>query len=190
MGQVLGDLAAALLAVLVLSAIAAGSMVVGALWVRRAWRRKRVELALRFNGLAIGAAAAGARWLWTRPLPDHRWRTLQRARRHLLQASSGAELAVREAVAADASVGDLQGLTRRLRQATQDLDRSLRIAQQSGSEDPLGELLRHASELTKAARGITRSAAASLADLHRDTTDELVRHVRFEEHASLHGTTR
>ena len=188
MGRFLGDIAAVLVAVGILAALFAGALVVGALWLRKRWRRKRVELALTLNGLALGAAASGARWLWTRPMPDARWRTLQRARRHLLRAATGAEHAVRQAREARASLGDLEGLTRRLRHAAVDVDRSLRIAQQSGASEPVDELLRHAGELTRAAKGIQRSAAKSLAELHRHTTDELVGHVRLEEQAILGGT--
>jgi len=183
MGQFLGDVAAVLVAAGILAAVIAGALVVGVLWLRRTWRRKRVELALTLNGLALGAAASGARWLWTRPMPDHRWRTLQRARRDLFRASSGAERAVGEARTADASLGDLEGLARRLHRAALDVDSSLRIAQQSGAAEPVDELLRHAGELTRAGRGIQRAAAAALAALHRHTTDELVGHVRLEEQA-------
>src|SRR5271169_928252 len=131
MGQFLGDVAAALVVAGILAAVLGGALVVGVLWLRRRWRRKRVEIALALHGLALGAAASGARWLWTRPMPDHRWRTLQRARRDLLRASSGAEHAVLEARAAEAPLGDLEGLTRRMRRAAIDVDRSLRIAQHS-----------------------------------------------------------
>lgn len=190
MGQFLGDVLAVLVAVGILSVMAVGAAFVGVLWLRRTWRRKRVALAFRLNGLALGAAASGMRWLWTRPLPDHHWRTLQRARRDLLRASTGAEHAVREARSAHASLGDLEGLTRRLRHAALDVDRSLRIAQQSGASEPEDELLRHARELTTAACAIQRAAAASLAELHRDTTDELVSHVRLEEQAFLREPAR
>ena len=190
MGQFLGDVAAALVVVGILTAVAVGAAVVGVLWLRRRWRSKRVALALKLNGLALGAAASGVRWLWTRPLPDRNWRTLQRVRRNLLRASLGAEHAVREARAANASLGDLEGLARRLRHAALDVDRSLRIAQQAGATDHADELIRHATELTQAARGIQRSAAGSLAELHRHTTDELVGHVRLEEQAFLGGSGR
>jgi len=188
MGQFLGDLAAILVAAGILAAIAAAAAVVGVLWLRRRWKSKRVALALKLNGLALGAAASGVRWLWTRPLPDHHWRRLQRARRDLLRATTGAEHAVREARAAEASLGDLEGLTRRLRHSSLDVDRSLRIAQQAGATVQVDELLRHAGELTRAARGIQHAAAESLADLHRHTTEELVSHVRIEEQALLRRT--
>jgi hypothetical protein len=190
MGQLLGDVVAVLVAVGMLAAITAGTVVVGALWLRRRWRSKRVELALRINRLALATATSGVWWLWTRPMPDHRWRTLQRARRELLRASTGAEHAVREARAAQAPLGDLEGLTRRMRHAAIDVDRSLRIAQRSGGTEPLDELLRHGSELTRAAGAIQRAAAESLVELHRNTTDELVNHVRLEEQAMLRGTVR
>lgn len=190
MGRFLGDVAAVLIAAGILAAVIAGALFAGVMWLRRIWRRRRVELVLKLNGLALGVAASSARWLWTRPVPNHRWRTLQRTRRDLLRASTGAEQAVREAREADASLGDLESLTRRLRQATLDVDRSLRIAQQSGASESMDELLRHASELTRAARGIQRAAAESLAELHRHSTDELVGHVRLEEQVLLRGIAR
>ncbi len=190
MAQFLADVAGVLVAVVVLAAIAAGAVLVGALWLRRRWRTKRAALALQLNGIALAAAASGARWLWTRPMPDRRWRTLHRARRELLRAATGAEHAVREARDAEASIGDLDGLTRRLRHSALDVDRSLRIAQHSGSSEPVDELLRHATELSRAARGIQRAAAESLAELHRHTTDELVGHVRLEQRAMDRGTAR
>jgi hypothetical protein len=185
MGQMLLDV------VVVLSvALTLGVMVlfVGAMWLRRWWRRQRAGLALTLNGLVLGAAASSVRWLWTRPVPDRRWRTLHRARRDLLRASAGAESAVLEARATGAPLGDLESLTRRLRQSATDVDRSLRIAQQSSSSEHVGELLRHADELTKAARAIQRTAATSLAELHRLTTEELVGHVQLEERAFHRGT--
>jgi hypothetical protein len=190
MAQFLRDVAAVLVAAGILTAVAAGAVVAGLVWLRRIWRRKRIELLVSLNGLALGAIASGARWLWTRPAPDHRWRTLQKARRDLIRSSARAEHAVRQARAANASLGDLESLTRRLHQGTIDVDRSLQIAQRSGRSEPVDELLRYAHELTEAARGIQRAAAASLAELHHQTTDELVGHVRLEERAFLTGTAR
>jgi hypothetical protein len=184
-GQVLLDVVVVLAVALMLGLTV---FLVGAMCLRRWWRRQREGLALTLNGLALGAAVSGVRWLWTRPAPDHRWRTLHRARRNLLRASTGAENAVLEARAAGASLGHLEGLTRRLCQSAVDVDRSLRIAQQSGSNEHAGEILRHADELTKAARSIQRTAAISLAELHRLTTDELVGHVQLEEQTFLRGT--
>ncbi|HEV3213557.1 MAG TPA: hypothetical protein VGZ03_09205 [Acidimicrobiales bacterium] len=190
MGQFLRDVAAVLVAAGILAAVVAGALVFCALWLRRIWRRKRVELTLRLNELALAAVASGARWLWTRSLPDRRWRTLQRARRDLARSSARAEHAVRQVRDANASLGDLESLTRRLRHAALDVDRSLRIAQRSAGNELVDELLRHAHELTRAANGIQRAAAASLAGLHRESTDELVGHVRLEEQALLVGTAR
>lgn len=190
MGRFLMNVAALLVAAGIVAALAAGAVFAGLLWLRRMWRHKRAVLALQLSGLALGAASSGVRWLWTRPMPDHFWRTLQRARRDLLRASTGAEHAVRQARTAHASIGDLEGLTRRLRHAAIDVDRSLRIAQQSGATESVNELLHHADELTTAGRGIQKAAAESLAHLHRHTTEELTHHVRIEEQALLGGTAR
>jgi hypothetical protein len=182
-GRILGDVAAILIAATIMAAVAAGAVVAGVFWLRRTWRRKRVLLALRAQGVAVGAAAAGIRWVRTRPVPDRRWWVLQRARTGLVRASAGAEHAVREAKAARAPLGDLEGLTRRLRHAALDVDRSLKIAQQAGAAEPVDELLVHASRLATAGRQIQHAAAESLVGLHRHTTDELVDHVRVEERA-------
>jgi hypothetical protein len=183
MGGFLIDVGVAVVAVLLVAGLFAAAIGVGVLLLRRAWRRKRVALALQLNAAAIGAVAQSARWLWLRPVPDHRWRTLQRARRELLRAASAAEHAVYEAEEANASVGDLVGLSRRLRQATLDVDRSLKVAQRSNEAGPDAELLAHAHGLTETARGIQRSAAGALAELHRHTVGELTEHARVEERA-------
>jgi hypothetical protein len=188
MGQLLDSVIAALVAASALAAILLGASAIGVLWVRRTWGRKRIELVRRLNGVSLGVATSGMRWLWSRPLPDRHWRTLQRARRDLARATGGAEHSVREASDAGASTGDLIGLLRRLQHAALDVDRSLRIAQQSSPADPVDELLAHAVDLSTSARRIQRAAAESLAELHRSVTADLVRHVRVEEQAIRRGT--
>lgn len=190
MGQLLVDVGIALVVVAIVAGALAASVAVGVLYLRRLWRRKRVALALQLNAAAIGAVASGARWLWLRPAPDHRWRSLQRARRELLRAASGAEHAVHEASEADASLGDLVGLSRRLRQATLDVDRSLKVAQRSSDAGHDAELLAHARELTQTAQGIQRSAAESLAELHRSTVGVLTQHARLEAQAMRRDPAR
>jgi hypothetical protein len=185
MGQVLDVAIGILVAATILTAVAAGVGVAGVLWIRRVWRRRRNELALRASGLAVTGVAAAFQWLGTRSVPDHRWWVLQRARRGLLRSSTGAEHAVREAKAAGAALGDLEGLARRLRRAAVDVDRTLRIAQRSDGNDALDELLRHSRDLTAAGIRIQRAAADSLVGLNRQTTHDLVAHVLTEERAMV-----
>jgi hypothetical protein len=184
MAQVLEVGLAVLIAGGILMAVAAGVCLAGVLWLRRAWRRRRLALALRFSGLATAAAVSGVQWLRTRQMPNYRWWVLHRARRDLLRATMGAQHAVKEAKAADVTLGDLEVLTRRLTQAAMDVDRSLRIAQQAEGE-PVDELLEHSRRLATSGARIQRAAAESLAGLHRRTTDELTQHVLLEERAFL-----
>lgn len=184
MGQVLEVGLAILIAGVILMAVAAGACFAGALWLRRTWRRRRLALALRMSGLATAAAVSGAQWLRTRQVPDRRWWVLHRARRDLLRASMGAQHAVKEAKAADVTLGDLEMLTRRLTRAAVDVDRSLRIAQHSDVE-PVDELLEHSRRLAMSGVRIQRAAAESLVGLHRRTTGELAHHVLLEERAFL-----
>jgi len=123
-------------------------------------------------------------WLRTRQVPNRRWWVLHRARRDLLRASMGAQHAVKEAKAADVTLGDLEMLTRRLTRAAVDVDRSLRIAQHSDVE-PVDELLEHSRRLAMSGVRIQRAAAESLVGLHRRTTGELAHHVLLEERAFL-----
>jgi hypothetical protein len=185
MGQIGAYVAAILIAVAIIGAVGAAATVAGIFWLRRVWRRRRAALAFKVSGVAVTATAAGFRWLSTRPAPDRRWWLLHRARRDLLRAATGAEHAVREAKAAGAPLGDLEGLSRRVRRAAIDVDRSLRIAQHSEGTEATGELVRHAQEVATAARRIQRTAAESLNGRNRDATDMLVRDARLEEQATI-----
>lgn len=184
MGSVLRDVAVILAVVGIVLFVIGSVAMAGALWARRLWRRKKAAFAVQLSGLALGAGAAGMRWLWTRPIPDRRWRSLHRARRELIKSSYGAELAVREARAAAAPLGDLESLSRRLSSAAVDVDRSLRIAQKPPAPTgDISELIRQSHELATAGLRIQRAAALALASTHSLASRELAAHVRIEEQA-------
>jgi hypothetical protein len=96
--------------------VALAVTVAAAWWVKRRIRRhlERIGRAMAglAGGVAAGAARAGWRWLWSRPLPDRRWVAAGRARRRLWRAVSAASHAVavaRQAGAARAAAGGPPG---------------------------------------------------------------------------------
>ena len=183
MASVLGDVVAILLAAGIIAVAIGAAVAACGLWLRREWRRRRAAAFAQLHGLALGTAVAGMRWLWTRPRPDGRWRSLQRARRDLLRASVAAEHAVREAKEASAPLGDLEALCRRLRHTAIDVDRSLRIAQRADVRSDTEGLMEQARELASCGARIQQAAALSLARTHSVTSRDLVAHVRLEERA-------
>src|SRR5713101_8026365 len=100
-----------LAAVVVAGVICAAALAVGMRWLKRRARRRLERIGRAVAGRAAGAAAAagsaGWRWLWSRPLPDHRWIAAVTARRRLWRAVGAAEHAAAQARKAGAPTGDL-----------------------------------------------------------------------------------
>jgi hypothetical protein len=185
----LDDLGIAVLAALLFAGFVAAMALGCALWARRLWRRRRAELALRAGALATSAGIAGMRWLWTRPTPDRRWWTVQRARRRLARSVTAASSAVALAKSTNASTGDLGTLCRRLTSAAADADRSLRAAQEATTaSDEHVVAIAHANSLARAAERIHRAAAQSMVAANAASAGELLDHVELEATALDAGT--
>jgi len=178
---VIRDVAVILLAMVVAMGAVTAVAVGVAMWARRRWHRKKAALALHVQGIAVAASVAGLRWLWTRPLPSRDWRRLQRSRRRLLKSVDAAVHAVDQARSAGAPLGDLESLCRRLAQAADPVERSLRIAQHSAAPSGAArDSLRQAHELTVAADRIHQAALDQLTASMLPVTTQIADHVRIE----------
>jgi hypothetical protein len=164
--------AAELLAVL----LAAGTVTLaaGLWWLRRRVRRLKLlgrAAAARAGAAAAGAVTAGRYRAWSLPFPDRRWLAAARERRRLWLAVGAAERAVTAASRAGAPTGDLDGLSRRLRQAAQDASRRVPLSPQATAETR--DLVRAAGQIQEAAAAaaaaMAQPAARRLAeDAHRE----------------------
>lgn len=183
-GELLG---AALIAAAVLLAVTFG----GVLWLRRTVRRRLegagLVLAGRAREAAAGAASAGWRWLWSRPLPDRRWRSAGRAHRQLWRAVSAAEHAVAAARGGGAPTGELGALCRRLRQAAGDADRSLAIQRRAADAGALEAAASQVTELVSADGQIQAAVAATLGSSSRLAASGLADDVHREAQALAAG---
>lgn len=175
----LPDLLMVAAGVVVLAAVAG---VLAAVWIRRRWRRLGLVLAGRVGMAAAGAGRKGVRWALAHPVPDARWWSAARARRQVLRAVAAAEQAVDAARAADAPVGDLPQLARRLRASADAVDASLAVAQRGawrhdgadGTEEQVHEVLRAAACIHEAAVvALSAGSAHRRAGLVHDAEHEL-----------------
>jgi hypothetical protein len=181
-------LAAALIAAAALLAVTLAA----AVWLRRRVKRGlealRLVMADHMRGAAAGAAGAGRRWLWSRPVPDRRWRAAIAARRRLWRAVGAAERAVAAAHDAGAPTGELDALCRRLRQAAVDADRSLAVQRHAtvagGGMEPVSCQV---TDLVAVAGQIQSAASAALASLSRPATSALTDDVHREAVALAAG---
>ena len=114
-------------------------------------------------------------------VPSRRSLTFGATRRKMARSVTNAQRAVDMTKRSGAANGDLESLSRRLRQVSLDVDRSLRIAQLSAEEpsDSI-ELAAQALAVTESARRIERAASAALARAHGIATSELVRDAQVE----------
>lgn len=177
-------LAAAAVAVVVLGA----ATVAAALWLRRRWRRIKAHVSGHSRGLAFGTGSGGWQWLWSRPLPNRQWVSIHQTRRRLARARAAAEHSVALARSSGAPLGDLESLCRRLRPATLDVDRSLRVAQRAtGSLIDTGVIMRQADDLTTSACYIQNAAAMAMTGASAPTTSDLVYDIHREVGAIAGG---
>jgi hypothetical protein len=161
-------------------------------WLKRRIRQRLESIGLavagRAAGISAGAARAGWRWLWSRPLPDRRWLTAAAARRRLWRAVSAAGHAVTAAREAGAPTGDLDSLCRRLRQAAADADRSLVLAGRATAASRRAEpVSAQVSDLVRAAGLIQDAAASAVASLSRPAARSLADDARREAEALAAG---
>jgi hypothetical protein len=180
-----------LAAVVVAGVVCAAALAVGMRWLKRRARRRLEAIGRAVAGRAAGAAAAagsaGWRWLWSRPLPDHRWIAAVTARRRLWRAVGAAEHAVAQARKAGAPTGDLDGLCRQLHHAAADADRSLAMAGRAtapaGQRGPTPEV----TDLLAAAGMIQDIAAYVVASVSQPAARGLAEDVRREAEALSAG---
>ncbi len=149
--------------------VAGGGLVTGAavvtwLRVRRRWRALRSSTSARIGVALLGVVRSGSGGgrPWRRDSPAV-------LRLQLWQSVDAAARALQEAERAGGTVGDLPSLCRRLRAASEDLDRLLVAAGGSGPPagppaDPGGSLARQVAEMQDAATSIRRAALASATD--------------------------
>jgi hypothetical protein len=143
--------------------LCAAAALVGALWVRRRWRRLRLLWRNGPEGALVLLGRSAWRWALDRPLPDRRWREVTKSRRDLRLSVAAAERAVDVAAAAGAPVGELRSLSRRLRTSADALDASLAIDQWRATRSTgVPDIGRQVDELLRASADIHESAARML----------------------------
>jgi len=181
-----------LAAVLIAGSLCVTVAAAGAWWLKRRVRRRLERLwravPNRAAGAAAGAARAGRRWLWSRPVPDRRWVRASGSRRTLWRAVSAADHAVAQARKAGAPTGELGGLCVRLRQAAEDTDRLLALGGRgtvSGQQpEPVSSRL---ADLVLAAGLIRDAAASAVASISQPAAKSLADDVRREAEALSAG---
>lgn len=182
---------------LLAATLAAGAICVvvalaGTCWLTRRLRRRLKgtgrAVAERAAGAGIGAASAGRRWLWSRPVPDRRWLAAGRARRRLWRAVGAAGHAVVQARGAGAPTGDLDALCHRLRQAAAQTDRSLAMAGRATPGNQPGPASSQVNDLVLTATLIQDAAASALASMSQPAVSTLADDVRREAVALSAGT--
>jgi len=177
-----GELMAALA---VIGAVLLTMAIAGGLWLKRRLRPRLRGVSRSMAGRAGLVAAAGVRsgkrWLWSWPRPDRHWVAAARTRRRLWRAVAAAEHSVAQARKAGAPTGDLDGLSRRLRQAATGTDRALvmagRAAPRGGHADDASS---QAADLGAAAGLIQDAAASSATSATRPVVAGLADDVRRE----------
>jgi hypothetical protein len=168
------DAAAAVVLVLAVAGAVSVWMTVRA--ARRRWRRWRSAATLVGQVRHAPALAAAVASL---PVADAGWWLGQRDRHRMWRAVSAAERAVAAARSADAPIGDLVVLTRRLRSSARATDALVRAGGRSAGRD--------VTEVVATAREIQRAAAESLLVVARPAATGLADAVRIEVAALRHG---
>jgi len=150
---------------------------------RRRYRRLRGRLATLRSG---GSAAVGvARWASSAPMTDLSWWQAQRDRHRLWRAVSAAERAVAAADAAQAPVGDLPALARRLRRTAAGVDALLSASSASSTQS--GRVGAELRQLLATAEAIRDAAVDSLLGVAEPNRASLADSVRTEVSALRHG---
>src|SRR3954449_2118282 len=157
---------------------------------RRRYRRLRMTLAGLSRASARSAllAGAGARvvsGVAALPVADMSWWATQRDRHRMWRAVTAADRPVATAVAADAPVGDLAVLTRRLRKTAASVDAAMRA---SGRSTALPDAVRRqVVDVVRAADDVRDAAVEALAAVAQPATSALTDAVRTEVAALRHG---
>src|SRR4051812_15373517 len=157
---------------------------------RRRYRRLRMMLtglsrASSRSALLAGAGARVVSGVAALPVADVSWWATQRDRHRMWRAVTAADRAVATAVAADAPVGDLAALTRRVRKTAASVDAALRAG---GRTAPMPEpVRRQLADVVRAADDVRDAAVEALAAVAQPATSALSDAVRIEVAALRHG---
>ncbi len=159
------DLLLAVMAVVVIGlGLVAAAAVVAWIRLRRRWRALRSSTALRAGVALLGVlrARGAARWRGEPAAGGSADPAVLRLQ--LWQSVDGAARAVLAAERAGGTVGDLPSLCRRLRAASEDLDRLLALVGDAPLAGPLEGLERQVADVRDAAGSIRRAALVSAGD--------------------------
>lgn len=121
------------------------------------------------------------------PVTDLSWWVAQRDRHRMWRAMAAADRAVAAAVAANAPIGDLAAMNRRLQQTAEAVDATLRVS--AGSPAGLRAVRRQVTELVAAAEQVHSAALDALTAAAQPATSGLSGAVRDEVAAVRHGLT-
>jgi hypothetical protein len=176
-----------------LSIVLVTVLVVGAAFVwwsvrkARVWyRRARIAVGL-VPGDRSGAGSRAMAGVASLPLTELSWWVVQRDRHRMWRAVTAAERSVAAAVAANAPIGDLAALTRRIRKTAESVDATLRACGPSVSA--VRPLRQQVTELVAAAEQVRAAALEALTAVSRPATAGLTDAVLVEVAALRHGLT-
>jgi hypothetical protein len=157
-----------------------------AVWSRvRAARRRYQRLRGVFTGMGrIGDGGRYAVRFAAARATDVSWWVVQRERHRLWRSVTAADRAVSSAVDADAPVGDLPALVRRLRRGAGTVDAALRAC---GSTADVAAQRAQVTEMVDAADQVRRAALDSLTAVAQPAVSGLADAVRIELAAVRHG---
>lgn len=171
--------------------VMAGAVIITWVRIRRRWRALRQSTALRTGVALLGVLRSGAGLRSAADLRSWRREDPAMLRLQLWQSVDAASRALQAAERAGGTVGDLPSLCRRLRAASEDLDRLLVLA---GGPEPLAVpdagLGRQVADVRDAAQSIRRAALVSAGDAAAVRTGPLTEDARREVESVAAGVAR
>jgi hypothetical protein len=175
--------AGSLTVVLVIAMVAGAAAVWWAVRTTRRWRR-------RLSAVLTGVGRPGDRsrvmvGFASLPVTDVSWWAVQRDRHRMWRAVTTAERAVSGAVAADAPIGDLPALSRRLRRTAESVDATLCAS--GGSPGGTRQARQQVTEVILAAKQLHGAAVEALTSIAQPATSGLTDAVLVEVAALRHG---
>lgn len=171
--------------------VMAGAVIITWVRIRRRWRALRQSTTLRTGVALLGVLRSGAGLRSAADLRSWRREDPAMLRLQLWQSVDAASRALQAAERAGGTVGDLPSLCRRLRAASEDLDRLLVLA---GGPEPLAVpdagLGRQVADVRDAAQSIRRAALVSAGDAAAVRTGPLTEDARREVESVAAGVAR